>query len=123
MRKMFVRAALLSCAALATGPAIANHSWGNYHWARTSNPLKLDVMTAIYVEVGFVRRHFDCGLGAIQVLTLTGKTATGVNAKKCTAITGEDTCLQRRLRPTRLARHRLDLGHRRPYHPGDHQAQ
>lgn len=36
-------AALLIFAALAAVPslAFANHSWGNYHWARTSNPFNL----------------------------------------------------------------------------------
>jgi hypothetical protein len=31
---------MLTLAALAS-PASANHSWGNYHWARTSNPFTL----------------------------------------------------------------------------------
>jgi hypothetical protein len=29
--------------ALAAVPALADHSWGNYHWARTSNPFTLKV--------------------------------------------------------------------------------
>jgi hypothetical protein len=89
MKKMYVRAALLSCAALVTGPAIANHSWGNYHWARTSNPLKLDVITAIASK-------WDSSVGTSisdweqsNVLTLAGKAGTGVNSKKCTAIKGK----------------------------------
>jgi hypothetical protein len=28
---------------LAVGTAAANHSWGNYHWARSSNPLQLSI--------------------------------------------------------------------------------
>ena len=28
---------------LLTIPATANHSWEDYHWARTSNPFTLDV--------------------------------------------------------------------------------
>ena len=34
---------VLVLVALATVPAFANHSWGGYHWARTSNPFTLKV--------------------------------------------------------------------------------
>lgn len=48
MRQLF---AVLAVSALAvslwavvgTEPAAANHSWGGYHWARTSNPFTLKV--------------------------------------------------------------------------------
>jgi len=89
MSKIWVRAALLSCAAVAVGPAMANHSWGSYHWARTSNPLKLDVMTAIAskwnTSVGTSVSDWEQS----NVLTLTQKNATGVNARKCNAIAGK----------------------------------
>jgi hypothetical protein len=32
---------LLSVAAFPASPAYASHSWGNYHWARTSNPFTI----------------------------------------------------------------------------------
>lgn len=35
MKNSIVCAALLSCAALAVGPALANHAWSNYHWSRS----------------------------------------------------------------------------------------
>ena len=89
MTKIMLRAALLSCAAFAVGPAMANHSWGKYHWARTSNPLKLDVMRAN-------TRQWDSSITTAiadwhqsNVIDLTGKTASGVDPKKCTAITGK----------------------------------
>lgn len=89
MTKTVLRVALLSCAALLTGPAIANHSWGSYHWGRTSNPLKLNVIDA-------VTSQWDASLdGAISdwdqstVLALTEEAGTGINAKKCTAVTGK----------------------------------
>jgi hypothetical protein len=89
MTKIWVRAALLSCASLAVGPAMANHSWGSYHWARTSNPLKLDVMTAISskwnASVGTSVSDWEQS----NVLSLTQKTATGINTKKCSAIPGK----------------------------------
>lgn len=42
MRKLIKGALALSVAAAGLSvPASANHSWGNYHWARTSNPFTL----------------------------------------------------------------------------------
>jgi hypothetical protein len=89
MKKFMVRAALLSGAVVALNPAFANHSWGNYHWARTSNPLKLDVMKAITSQWNTSVNASISDWDQSNVLTLTGKTATGVNTKKCTAIPGK----------------------------------
>ena len=44
LKKLVVLAVLASCAAaVVAGSASGDHSWGKYHWARTSNPLKLDL--------------------------------------------------------------------------------
>ncbi|MGH9578061.1 MAG: hypothetical protein ACRD3R_11545, partial [Terriglobales bacterium] len=41
-RRTFVRIALVALAVGALTAAVyANHSWGGYHWARTSNPFTL----------------------------------------------------------------------------------
>jgi hypothetical protein len=89
MKKMMFRAALLSGAVIALNPAFASHSWGSYHWARTSNPLKLNVVDA-------VDSRWDSALtGAISdwnqstVMDLTKEAGSGIDPKKCTAITGK----------------------------------
>lgn len=42
MKKLVVLAGLMAITAAAlAAPASANHSWGSYHWARTSNPFGL----------------------------------------------------------------------------------
>lgn len=41
MGKVLVLVAAASAAAVLVGTALANHSWGKYHWARTANPLAL----------------------------------------------------------------------------------
>lgn len=43
MTKFVLRAALVSCAALAFGPAMANHAWSNYHWKRTGAEVTVPV--------------------------------------------------------------------------------
>lgn len=46
--KIVTRLALGACVALgAMTPVSAGHSWGNYHWARTSNPLVLKINEAL----------------------------------------------------------------------------
>ena len=44
LKKLVVLAALTTLAFTAfAGSASANHSWGKYHWARTSNPFTIDL--------------------------------------------------------------------------------
>ena len=41
MRALITAAAITLVVGLGTGPAMASHSWGGYHWARSSNPFNL----------------------------------------------------------------------------------
>ena len=41
MRKLLVLVATVALTFVLAAPASANHSWGKYHWARTSNPFTL----------------------------------------------------------------------------------
>lgn len=36
--RLVLFAAAVAAVAIAAGPALASHAWGNYHWARTANP-------------------------------------------------------------------------------------
>jgi len=90
MSMKIVRAALLSCAVLAVGPAMANHSWGSYHWARTSNPLNLKLerqLTSTWVP-SFTQAEADWEQSTVLSLT-PGSQNVGVDPKKCTAIAGK----------------------------------
>ena len=44
--RLLVLVTVLAGAAFAAAPASASHSWGDYHWARTSNPFTLLVIDA-----------------------------------------------------------------------------
>lgn len=49
--RRFVAAALLGLGAAFTGTAVqADHSWNNYHWARTANPFTLKVVNSTTAE-------------------------------------------------------------------------
>lgn len=91
MNRLIARAALISCAAIAVGPAAASHSWGSYHWGRTSNPLKLEVNSAItaqwQVSVGVAIADWDSGSSVLQLSRPA--TEPSVSRRKCTAITGK----------------------------------
>lgn len=89
MNKRFVSIALLSCAAVAVTPVFATHKWGNYHWGRTSNPLKLQVVDAVTSQWDGA---LDTAISDWQIpnfLQLTEESGSDVNTKKCTAITGK----------------------------------
>jgi len=89
MNKMFVRIALISGAALAVGPAFANHAWGSYHWGRTSNPLNLHVVDAVTPTWDGALNVAISDWHASNVIDLTEEPDSNVNAKKCTAINGK----------------------------------
>ena len=42
-RKLLPAGLALALMMLFVGTAAATHSWGNYHWARSVNPLQLDI--------------------------------------------------------------------------------
>ena len=88
--KIMSRAALAAAVAVgAIVPASANHSWGNYHWAR-SGTLSLKVNTAVtsawasYVDVA-INTDWD----GRSVLELTAQPASASLAKKCSPMTGQ----------------------------------
>lgn len=85
-------AALLAVPALVLGlaaaPALADNSWGSYHWARTANPFPLqlgdNLSPAWDVHLG--ASSLDWNSGAPQVLALN--TVTGSGGKNCKASSG-----------------------------------
>jgi len=87
MGKVLVLLGALAASVALVGTALANHSWGSYHWARTSNPFMLKVGDN-------VNSKWDAYLdGAIadwspsSVLDLV-KVAGGTRPKTCRATTG-----------------------------------
>lgn len=89
MRKVILRAALLSGAVVALNPAFANHSWGNYHWARSANPIALTVNVAVGSQwtssVGTAINDWNQS----SVLTLSNSPKSGVDTRKCNPLAGQ----------------------------------
>jgi hypothetical protein len=82
-------ATLLLALAVAALPsfALANHSWGGYHWARTSNPLRLSVGDNVNATWDPFLNTTISDWNASTVLTLT-KVAGGTRPKPCKATAG-----------------------------------
>lgn len=47
IRKLLTGFGALFCAVLFSSAAVANNSWGTYHWARTANPFTLQVVDSM----------------------------------------------------------------------------
>lgn len=80
---------LLPALVLAAFPAItsANHSWGNYHWARTSNPftLKLGDNVSSAWDSYLDEASYDWSISSVLDTT---KVAGGTKPKPCQATLG-----------------------------------
>ena len=85
-RRSLVLLVLLVVAAV---PAFANHSWGNYHWGRTANPLNLkmgDNMTTSSWRNKFNTAVSDWNQSSKLNLTVV----TGQSRGKCRPTAGRD---------------------------------
>jgi hypothetical protein len=81
--------AVLVAAALAAVPSVslASHSWGGYHWARTSNPFTLQVGDNVNSTWDSVLNTTIADWSQSTVLDLT-KVAGGTRPKPCKATAG-----------------------------------
>lgn len=85
-----VLVALLGVVVFCTS-AMAGHSWGNYHWARTSNPFTLklgDDVTSVWDPY---LQEASSDWTASSVLNTT-VVAGSTNPKNCKAVTGRVRC-------------------------------
>jgi hypothetical protein len=83
-------AAILTVFSIAILPtaALANHTWGNYHWARTSNPFTLQVGDNVSSAWDRILDTSISDWSASSVLNLTRVAGTVSNLKRCTARSG-----------------------------------
>jgi hypothetical protein len=86
MRKLPLAVVLLALAAL-PGMLFANHSWGGYHWARTSNPFTLklgDNLTTSDWKSHLAQTSSDWNKSTVLDTTVVTGTAVG----RCKAVAG-----------------------------------
>ena len=94
MRKL-LRAIVAVSAAVgalaAVGVAYANHSWNNYHWARTANPFRLQVIDSV---TPFWQTEFNTALGEwgqsnVLDLATTSSDDSTRTRRQCRAVAGK----------------------------------
>ena len=111
MKKFSWRTYSLMAFGLAIGVAtvsFADHSWGGYHWARTSNPFTLKVGNNVSSAWDPYLDEAIADWNASGVLHLS-KVAGGTQTSSVQANGGANGGLQRALWQYRVARHRADL--------------
>jgi hypothetical protein len=87
--KMLAVVATAALAILANpGIAQANHSWGGYHWARTSNPFTLKLIDNVGSAWDSTLRTTSTDWTASTVLNTTIVAGSG-NARTCKAVAGQ----------------------------------
>ena len=86
-------AAALSCAALLSlsGAASADHTWNNYHWARTANPLPLRVVDSVSADwdgelATALSRWSD---SSVLDLAVVAADDAGKTRKRCAMVPGQ----------------------------------
>ena len=88
LRKIAIVVALTAVGlAMLAAPAGANHSWGGYHWARTSNPFTLKVGDNVSGAWDSVLNTSITDWSKSQVLDLT-KVTGGARSKNCRPTSG-----------------------------------
>ena len=86
-RRLFATLALALAISALPSLAMANHSWGGYHWARTSNPFTLKVGDNVSGAWDSVLDTTISDWSASSVLDLT-KVAGGTRSKPCKPTAG-----------------------------------
>ncbi len=92
IKRLLIKFTFLATAALLSASAWADHSWNNYHWARTANPLPLVAVDSVDNSW---QAEFDATLlawsGTPNVLTVVkGATDDSFKARKqCKAVSGQ----------------------------------
>ena len=90
VRRIIVGVGAALAALAAVGVASANHSWSNYHWARTANPFRLQVVDSVTTAW---QGEYNTALsewGASSVIDLVTSSADDSNRtrRQCRAVAG-----------------------------------
>jgi hypothetical protein len=87
IRVLIVAAALCAIFIFPTGSS-ANHQWGNYHWARTSNPFTVKLGDSVSTAWDAYLATASSDWSVSQVLNTTIIGSNGTSVRKCTPTAG-----------------------------------
>jgi hypothetical protein len=87
-KQVALAAAVVAASIAAVQPALANHSWGSYHWARTANPFTLKLgnnLTTASWRSHLSQTSSDWNSGNTP---LTTAIVAGTSSKRCGMVAG-----------------------------------
>jgi len=87
LRRILVLTAVLTAAGTMVAAASANHSWGSYHWGRTSNPVPLTVIDT--TSAGWTSYTTTAVSDWNQSTMLALTRTTGTANKRCSPVSGK----------------------------------
>src|SRR5215203_1175947 len=88
IRRTLVASVLaLVCAGVAATSALANHSWGSYHWGRTANPFTLTLIDTTSSKWTTYVSGAASDWGSSTVLNVSR--TTGTSSGRCKAVAGK----------------------------------
>ena len=87
-RRQLVAAVLVVALAAVGGAAFANHSWGGYHWARTSNPFTIKLGDNVTSTWDGILATTSSDWTASSVLDTTIVAGQAGNVRRCRATDG-----------------------------------
>ena len=88
MKKYILLSAGVMLLTTLTGVAYANHSWGGYHWARTSNPLTLQLGDAVGTTAWDAALNLASQDWSLSSVLDTNVASSAVNPRKCNPTNG-----------------------------------
>lgn len=91
VRKFITKVAAVSTLAVLAAPAQAEHSWSIYHWARTSNPMPLEVVDSVTADWQgeFVDSMDDWNESSVLDMPISQGDGSRKARKRCTTISGK----------------------------------
>ena len=91
VRNFVTKVAAISALAVLAVPAQATHSWSIYHWARTVNPMPLEVVESVTSdwEDDFNESIVDWNESSVLAMPVTVGDASSKARKRCTTISGK----------------------------------
>jgi hypothetical protein len=91
VRQYLTKMAVISALAVTSVPAHATHAWSTYHWARTANPMPLQVVDSV---TGFWQLEFEIALdewnssGALN-MSIGSSDDSSKARRRCNAVDGQ----------------------------------
>lgn len=89
--KLLTGVAVVSALAVMSVPAHATHAWSTYHWARTANPMPLQVVDSVssFWQFEFETALYEWNQSSALDMLVTSADDLNKTRKRCSAVSGQ----------------------------------